>query len=88
MTSAQTKAKRTVKTIMTFFNMESLPEGHLEILENLVKREFWEHERDTKYAAIDIIASMQKGYCEIEDNVCEDVVYSDEAISLIHKLSV
>lgn len=75
-TSAKTKAKEFMKTWDTSCDYEAL-------LNSLTKL-LVEHERDTKYTAIDILNSMEdEGTAEQEQ-----LIERDEAIFLIHNCPV
>lgn len=73
-TSAKTKAKEFVK--WSCISIES-PDS----LERLLK----EHERDTRYTAIDIVQSIDGG---VNYENSSDVVNRDETVKLIHNLQV
>lgn len=88
MTSAKTKATYTLYKLLTLLNVEDLTEDNMEFLTGFLKSQFLEHERDTRYAAIDIINSMEKYSIFTEREVLVDAVDSDEAISFIHNLTV
>ena len=86
-TSAETKAKEFCKT----WGLTS--ENDL-VIKNAIKNLLLEHERDTRYTAIDALRSLETYEVQTEDTVIiERMVYQEgveveEAISKIHNLKV
>ena len=86
-TSARTKAKTFWKKYNQGMNGS---EYDIDILERLLL----EHERDTRYTAIDILRSLDTYEVQTEDTVIierrvyQDGVELEEAVSAIHNLKV
>ena len=86
-TSAETKAKEFCKT----WGLTS--ENDL-VIKNAIKNLLLEHERDTRYTAIDILRSLDTYEVQTEDTILEErMVYQEgveveDAINKIHNLKV
>lgn len=84
-TSAETKAKEFIKSLekeLHFDAKEHLPFG---MLQDRILKLLLEHERDTRYTAIDIIRSVES---EIGVDGINDVVNQEDVIQLVHNLKV
>tara|TARA_Y100000588_G_scaffold244854_1_gene259073 strand:+ start:15379 stop:15651 length:273 start_codon:yes stop_codon:yes gene_type:complete len=86
-TSAETKAKEFCKT----WGLTS--EDDL-VIKNTIKNLLLEHERDTRYTAIDVLRSLDTYEVQTEDTIIiEQKIYQEsveleDAVSAIHNLEV
>lgn len=94
-TSAKTKSKEFMKVLEKELPAEATEHLPFGLVQSLVSKLLLEHERDTRYTAIDIINSMDAevvddpNNSELNGQPCQlTVIDPEEVISQIHNLIV